>query len=155
PTRRSSDLRQKYPNLYQTLVDNEKLKEFQIHEVLYYWVVQQLKLVKPSKLGFEKDRRVCVEESDGEITTYERRFIKIIEGKEWGEMLKIQILSDDKWVDLSSLGYGTANLVIKLLQFFLCRNVLLVEEPEANLHPSLQSRLADILVQSTHLSSQE
>src|SRR5690606_38506988 len=100
------------------------------------------------------DRRIYMEESDGEITTYERKFIKIIEGREWGEMLRIQILSDDKWVDLSSLGYGTANLVIKLLQFFLCQNVLIVEEPEANLHPSLQSRLADVVVQSTHLSAQ-
>ncbi|ABC46106.1 AAA family ATPase [Salinibacter ruber] len=50
---------------------------------------------------------------------------------------------------LADLGSGTAQLLPLILKLTVGHpsSVLLLEEPEANLHPNLQSRLADLLVE--------
>lgn len=50
---------------------------------------------------------------------------------------------------LSDLGSGTAQLLPLILKLKVGdpSSILLLEEPEANLHPNLQSRLADLLVE--------
>jgi hypothetical protein len=50
---------------------------------------------------------------------------------------------------LADLGSGTAQLLPLILKLTVGNpsSVLLLEEPEANLHPNLQSRLADLLVE--------
>lgn len=62
---------------------------------------------------------------------------------------------DGQWVNLSDLGSGS----IKLFELFLNiltmsrDSILLVEEPEHNLHPNLQSRLADFFYECRKNSS--
>ena len=67
----------------------------------------------------------------------------------------VQVLRGDQAVHLADLGYGFSQLLPLLLYAVHVYGVeewfptLLVEEPEANLHPNLQARLADLLVQLT------
>ncbi|MGJ1410140.1 DUF3696 domain-containing protein [Sphingobacterium thalpophilum] len=142
--------RHKYPNIYNSLISNEFEVGFFNEEVetlqgfLYYWIVERLKLVKPSSNFNNK--------SFGYFHSDEnKQFIRVIDGNEWGELIKIEIFADNRWVPLSSLGFGTANIILKIVQLIKHNNVLVVEEPEANLHPSLQSKLADLVALSTEL----
>lgn len=56
---------------------------------------------------------------------------------------------DGDWRYLADLGSGTAQLLPLILRLAAedSTDVLLLEEPESNLHPELQSRLADLLVE--------
>lgn len=55
---------------------------------------------------------------------------------------------DGQWVNLSDLGSGSIKLFELFLNILMIRrdSILLVEEPEHNLHPKLQSRLADFFI---------
>lgn len=58
-------------------------------------------------------------------------------------------MEDGKQVNLADLGLGYAQMitmVLKIIQNKEREAVFIVEEPEANLHPNFQSKLADILV---------
>ncbi len=67
----------------------------------------------------------------------------------------VQVLRGGHAVHLADLGYGYTQLLPLLLYAVHVHGVkdwqptLLVEEPEANLHPNLQARLADLFVQLT------
>lgn len=142
----------KYPNIYKSMLSNEFNVGFFYNEVqaiqalLYYWIVTRLKLVKPSSkfkdesFGFSRGKD-------------NKQFIRVINGDEWGELIKIEVFADNQWVPLSSLGFGTANIILKIVQLIKHNNMLIVEEPEANLHPSLQSKLADFIVLTTELKN--
>ncbi|WP_103028046.1 AAA family ATPase [Salinibacter altiplanensis] len=85
--------------------------------------------------------------------------------KEWlstfelGSELKVETVAPDLYAAsihrngarryLADLGSGTAQLLPLILKLTVGSpsSVLLLEEPEANLHPNLQSRLADLLVE--------
>lgn len=71
----------------------------------------------------------------------------------------VKIINGDKEISLADLGYGYSQIIPVILKisniysnyndsfpmdFF--ENTLILEEPEANLHPNLQSKLADVLV---------
>lgn len=50
-------------------------------------------------------------------------------------------------LNISDLGFGITQLLPLLLKIVMCENqMLLLEEPETNLHPTLQSRLAELFV---------
>lgn len=142
--------RSKYPNIYDSInsmkfeVNFVESQVETLQGILYYWIVEKLKLVKPSSDFYKGEARARNKIKD---------FIKVTKGEDWGELLKISVLADNQWVTLSSLGYGTSNIILKILQLIHHNNVLIVDEPEVNLHPSLQSKLADLIVLSTELKN--
>lgn len=147
--------RLKYPTVYNSLICKDIHAEYSVfrtltqlyQQLLYIWIVQKLKLVKRSSEFFlEKSSDVRMPKDA------EYNFIKIIKGDDWGELVRVEIFVDNNWVPLSSLGYGTANIILKILQMIGHNNLLILEEPEVNLHPSLQSKLADLIVQTTDLT---
>ena len=73
-----------------------------------------------------------------------------------GEACQFVLKSNGKWIDLADMGRGTIQLVIlfvrlasiiKKYQGKTDAPIVLVEEPEQNLHPALQSKLTDLLYQ--------
>lgn len=70
-----------------------------------------------------------------------------------GEVYTFEILDkNDKWVHISDIGTGALRL-IEIILFILNSDnsaSLFIEEPEQNLHPLLQSRLADFFVKVNH-----
>ena len=96
-------------------------------EILEYWMVTRLKIITlKNKQQFNDVFK-----------------IKRIAG--FGYMLCFKI--DNKEIDITSFGYGVMQLLPVLLKLAMHRGSLLViEEPEANLHPAFQSKLADIFL---------
>jgi predicted ATPase len=64
----------------------------------------------------------------------------------------VSVKKNDKLLRLTELGYGFTQLIPMILQIWLSENkIILIEEPEANLHPALQSKLADLFCQAVKL----
>ena len=63
----------------------------------------------------------------------------------------LYIEHEEQRVSLADLGFGFSQLIPVFLKIIMSKNILIIEEPEANLHPDLQSKLADIL----HLAVKE
>lgn len=68
-------------------------------------------------------------------------------------------LKDGDWRELPDLGYGTRQVIPVILAIWghiqhypSIRKILMIEEPESNLHPKLQSLLADLFVEAKHRS---
>lgn len=73
-----------------------------------------------------------------------------------GVAYRFTLKYDGKWIDLADMGRGTIQLVvlfvrlasiIKKYQGKTEAPIVLVEEPEQNLHPAFQSKLTDLLCQ--------
>ena len=70
----------------------------------------------------------------------------------------LSLKKDDRNISFADLGYGYSQILPIILKchnmiesthpllFFFQPKILILEEPEANLHPSLQSKLADLLM---------
>jgi predicted ATPase len=80
---------------------------------------------------------------------------------------RFQVFRDRTWLDISDLGFGTRQLIPVILGIFShistnyrrgskreANNMLLIEEPESNLHPKFQSLLADLFVEAVSISKQ-
>lgn len=67
-----------------------------------------------------------------------------------GAVRQVQVVKDGKEYELADLGYGTTQVLPMMIGIALGKiykkTMFLIEEPEANLHPNLQSRLADFFV---------
>jgi len=76
-----------------------------------------------------------------------------------GEAYRFTLKTDGKWMDLADMGRGTIQLttllvrILSIIQKYSNENrlllpevspIVLVEEPEQNLHPALQSKLIDL-----------
>jgi len=78
--------------------------------------------------------------------------VKIVRDNE-GIGTKVYILNKGKEVLLADMGYGVSQVLPVILQICITAvenkgtsSQLFLEEPEANLHPALQSKLADMFV---------
>lgn len=67
----------------------------------------------------------------------------------WFEELQktqIKVHKNGKILDLADLGFGVTQLLPILIHIVVCKtDYLILEEPETNLHPAIQSKLADML----------
>lgn len=63
---------------------------------------------------------------------------------------QIFFIKDDEKVNLVDLGYGVTQFLPILLKIIYCDNIgkkrMVIEEPETNLHPKFQSKLADLFI---------
>lgn len=60
---------------------------------------------------------------------------------------QIRFVKNSKQLNLSDVGYGVSQLIPILIRLCLYDDkMIMIEEPETNLHPALQSKLADFLV---------
>ncbi len=74
---------------------------------------------------------------------YFHEIFKIEQIPGYGYLLKIE--KDNKIIGLADLGYGVTQLLPILLKIgLLTEAIFIIEEPESNLHPALQSKLADL-----------
>lgn len=91
----------------------------------------------------------------------EEIFVEPLEGSN----SRIIVKRNGKIFNLADLGYGSAQIISVLLQIiiharlrydwydYLCffkKSLMLIEEPEANLHPKLQSRLAEMFIDAAN-----
>lgn len=64
-----------------------------------------------------------------------------------GFISTVALMQKNRLVSLSDLGYGYSQIIPLILKIILTKgSTVIIEEPEANLHPNLQSKLADVLV---------
>lgn len=71
------------------------------------------------------------------------------------EAYTLKVCSDGKWVHLGDKGMGSIQIMVLILQLAtiisqhkdsISGNIVIIEEPELNLHPKLQSKLADLFL---------
>ncbi|WP_289023039.1 DUF3696 domain-containing protein [uncultured Salegentibacter sp.] len=58
----------------------------------------------------------------------------------------VYLIHENQKISLADLGYGFSQVIPIILKIIMSKDFLIIEEPEANLHPSLQSKFADILL---------
>ena len=73
-----------------------------------------------------------------------------------GTLLKIHTLGLDKELDLTSVGFGTSQILPIIVQGLLTPpgGIFIVEQPEVHLHPRVQSQLADFFLALIHANIQ-
>ncbi len=65
----------------------------------------------------------------------------------------IQLHVNNQWIHLANLGYGVTQFLPIMLNVLLSEDakVYIIEEPESNLHPALQSKLADFFFEAVNI----
>lgn len=92
------------------------------------------------------------------------KLIRLVEGENFTDIFKIKqipgygyiisIKRNGQDIGLSGLGYGVTQLLPILLRVAMFPgSIFIIEEPESNLHPALQSKLADFFVESVEALS--
>lgn len=78
-----------------------------------------------------------------------KSMFQIIPVEDLGYLFRVTV--DDKWINLASLGYGISQLLPIILSVVLNTEpkTYIIEEPESNLHPALQSKLADFFFEAS------
>ena len=77
----------------------------------------------------------------------------------FAEVLKVDILTNNGVTPLGSIGTGSIQLFILLLRIAIAiknggRVIFFIEEPEQNLHPAFQSKLADLFHEAITVSGE-
>ena len=82
-----------------------------------------------------------------------KRMFQIIPVEDLGYLFQLTV--NDKWINLSSLGYGVSQLLPIILSVVLNTEpkTYIIEEPESNLHPALQSKLADFFFEASTMKN--
>ncbi|OYU56710.1 MAG: hypothetical protein CFE25_05650 [Chitinophagaceae bacterium BSSC1] len=96
---------------------------------LQYWLIDKLKLFK-----LEKNKSIT-------------DIFKIVQIE--GVGYQLQINQNGKNIGLAGLGYGVSQLlpiILNLMYNYDSGKTFIIEEPESNLHPALQSQLADLFI---------
>ena len=121
------------PNFY-PILDEYYNNTIGDNSILKRWVIDDFKLIK----------------LEGENKFNDLLMVKQIEGYGY----TIEFKSGKRRIDLSRVGYGLTQLLPILINVTLNRNaIFVIEEPESNLHPALQSKLADFFVSVNHHNS--
>lgn len=111
------------PGFYKTLADIYSHQTTSFYN-LKKWIVDEFKLIQLD-VGQKIEDVIQIEQIVG-----------------LGYLLKIK--KNGKNIGLTGLGYGVAQLLPIFMRVSLHPNaIFIIEEPESNLHPSLQSKLAD------------
>lgn len=73
-----------------------------------------------------------------------------IEEDEEGLGYRFYLIINEKRIHINDIGYGLNKLIPLVFQLFLAddNSLIIIEEPESNLHPKYQSFLADIIVRA-------
>ncbi len=108
-------------------------------------------LLKISRITFDKD-----------IQSFIIKWLKIFQiGEDFrlerlnGVATQVKIIRDGVELDLVDLGFGYTQILPLILQMAVYANdriygTILIEEPEANLHPKFQSKLIDLLLDASN-----
>lgn len=134
-------LKEKFPNLsliqYLPSIKGQLRRSFQVNDE--HTLNTLIKEVNEKKLTPESTKFV-----NKWVKAYEMDEIKI----ESDESLGVNYIKF-KNKSLLDLGFGISQLTAILLKIALSpESILILEEPEANLHPNFQSKLADMLVEA-------
>jgi predicted ATPase len=73
---------------------------------------------------------------------------RIVEAKTVDELVKLEIAHADRRADtISDVGFGISQILPILVQISVMpdRSTLIIEQPELHLHPSVQTKLAEVL----------
>ncbi len=67
---------------------------------------------------------------------------------------EVYLIKGSEKINLVDMGYGVTQFLPILLKIIYCNNIgkrkIVIEEPETNLHPKFQSKLADLFVDAYH-----
>lgn len=67
---------------------------------------------------------------------------------------EVYIIKGSEKINLVDMGYGVTQFLPILMKIIYCNNIgkrkIVIEEPETNLHPKFQSKLADLFVDAYH-----
>lgn len=74
--------------------------------------------------------------------------INPVSGKKNEYEIKVRIKWSEDWMNLYETGFGVSQVLPVLAQCFYapCNSIIILEQPEAYLHPAAQSALADVML---------
>lgn len=103
-------------------------------------------IVKFLKRDFKEKEKSFVERWLREFEIADKFEIELVRGI--GS--EVFIVKDNEKINLVDMGYGVTQFLPILLKIIYCNNTgkrrIVIEEPETNLHPKFQSKLADLFV---------
>lgn len=149
------DLQATYYELLHKLRDTNIIKSSRSNQQRFY--MDNGKRQMNSQLLFIYDNGILKNEK---ILEFLKKWIKefdigddiFIQRSVEGIGSELIIINNDEKINIADFGFGTGQLIPILLQIAINytksegESILILEEPEANLHPNLQSKLAEMLV---------
>lgn len=105
---------------------------------------KQLKGLKPILDTGQQEENSFITKWCGSDPGYNIGDVRLLENDDFYE---IQLMRDNQLMDLSHLGTGASQILSIIIQIVTHdQQMVILEEPETNLHPKYQSKLADMLV---------
>lgn len=98
------------------------------------------------KRNFNETEKIFIEKWLREFEIADKFEIELVQGVG----CQIFLIKDNEKINLVDLGYGVTQFLPILLKIIYCNNTgkkrIVIEEPETNLHPNFQSKLAGLFV---------